>query len=375
MESISKISTKDVPKINFNFQMMFKSYIYRDINKIKEIEGGRILFLYDDFFIITNLKTKKQICLIKGNFKREHPRYYDTIFYDFIELKNRDLIIWSRGKIFHYKKSGDNYEIKQVINELEQQYNQKKICQIGRVPIYSLYNVIEFENNVILSCNSVGIKVYNFIDNEYKLVKVIPMFLDVENVIKIKDNNYLIVHHVTHTSGTCIPDTYHEFALSLFDWKSNQITKKIFYHETESDNWGGTHYRFNYFLLRNNFIYQIFDFPYDLEYVQRLKNSNHSVSATYNIYNIINGNNIKNIKTSFRLIAPFKDNLLFAQDYESLKICCFENNTFTSVYQFNFNILNLCILKNYDLIIYGGKKFLDCIGSEYDYSHYKYLQN
>ena len=158
-------------------------------------------FLYNDFFAILNLKTKKQICLIKGNFKRESPGYYDNIFYNFIELKNRDLIIWSRGKIFHYKKSGDNYEIKQVINELEQQKNRRKICYIGYVPIYSLYNIIEFENNVLLSCNSVGIKLYNFIDNEYKLVKVIPMFLDVENVIKIKDNNFLIVHHVTHTSG------------------------------------------------------------------------------------------------------------------------------------------------------------------------------
>ena len=99
MESINKLSTKDAPKINMNFQLMFKSEIYRYVKKIKEIEGGRILFLYDDFFAILNLKTKKQICLIKGNFKRESPGYYDNIFYNFIELKNRDLIIWSRKNI------------------------------------------------------------------------------------------------------------------------------------------------------------------------------------------------------------------------------------------------------------------------------------
>ena len=99
---------KIVSKTNMNFQLMFKSYTYRDVKKIKEIEGGRILFLYDNFFVILNLKTKKQICRIIGNFERKRPRYYDTIFYDFIELKNRDLIMWSRGKIFHYKKSGDN---------------------------------------------------------------------------------------------------------------------------------------------------------------------------------------------------------------------------------------------------------------------------
>jgi len=385
MKSISKISANDAQKTNLNFQLMFKSHIYRDVKKIKEIEGQRILFLYDDFFVLLNLKTKKQICKIIGNFKRERPRYYDTIFYDFIELKNRDLIMWSRGKIFHYKKSDDNYEIKQVINELEQQHNQTKMCQIGYVPIYSLYNVIELENNVLLSCNSIGIKVYNFIDNEYKLEKVIPMFLDVENVIKIKDNNFLVVHHVTHTSGGCSPRSYHEFALSLFDWKSSQITKKIFYQKTERDKWGRTYFRFNYFLLGYDFIYQICDFPYDLEVIESRKKNKYSLSANYNIYNTINENNALNLKTSYRLISHFKDNLFFAQDYESLKICCFENNTFTSVYQFNFNESNLCILKNYDLVVFGEKKiwevhtrengstWRDCVETQYFCSHYKYL--
>ena len=385
MESKSEITTKDSPKITMSFQLMFKSYINWEPNKIKEIEDGRLLFLYNDFFVILNIKTKKQICLIRGNFEREHPRYYDTIFYDFIELKNRDLIIWSRGKIFHYKKSDDNYEIKQVINELEQQHNQRKMCQIGYVPMYDLYNVIELENNVLLSCNSIGLKIYNYVDNEFKLEKVIPMFLHVENVIKIKDNNFLIVHHETHTSGGCSPDTSHEFALSLFDWKSNQITKKIFYHETERDFWGGSYFRFNYFLLGNDFIYQICDFPYDLEIVERRKNNKDSLSTTYNIYNTIKDKNVLNLKTSFRLLTHFKDNLLFAQDYDSLKICRFENNTFTCVYQFDFNNSNLCILKNYDFIIYGenkiweehkredGSTWRDCIETRYYYSHYKYL--
>ena len=225
MESINKLSTKDAPKINMNFQLMFKSEIYRYVKKIKEIESGRILFLYEDFFVILNLKTKKEICKIKSTLEREFPRYHDNIFNNFVELKNRNLIMWSEGKIFHYEKSGDNYEIKQVINELEQQYNQT----IHNFMADSLCNVIELENNALLSCNSIGIKIYNYIENKYKLVKIIHTFLNVVNLIKIKDNNFLVVHHVAHTSGTCIPDTYHEFALSLFDLKSNQITKIIFY--------------------------------------------------------------------------------------------------------------------------------------------------
>ena len=63
-----------------------------------------------------------------------------------------------------------------------------------------------------------------------------------------------------------------------------------------------------------------------------------------------------NLKTPFRLISYYKDNLVFAKDYESLKVCNFENNTFTEVYKFNFNNSNLCILKNHDFIVLTEKK-------------------
>ena len=60
-----------------------------------------------------------------------------------------------------------------------------------------------------------------------------------------------------------------------------------------------TDFGFNYFLLGNDFIYQICDFPYDLEDIERLKNSKYSFSSTYNIYNTINGDNVVNLKTNF----------------------------------------------------------------------------
>jgi len=52
MESMHKISANDAQKTNLNFQLMFKSYIYRDVNKIKEIEGGRILFYMINFLLL-----------------------------------------------------------------------------------------------------------------------------------------------------------------------------------------------------------------------------------------------------------------------------------------------------------------------------------
>ena len=58
-----------------------------------------------------------------------------------------------------------------------------------------------------------------------------------------------------------------------------------------------------------------------------------------------------NLKTSFCLISPFKDDLIFVQDYESLNVRCFKSNAFTSIYKFNFNKSNFYILKNNDLIV------------------------
>jgi len=391
MDSNHKIALKDEQTKNINFLLINKTNLPNNPLKIKEIGGGRILILFGKFFVILDLKTNKQICSIKGTFEKEksfESRYYDNMFEDFIELKNKNLILWSSGKIFYYKNCGhNNYELSQVINELKQQINDTKLCQIGRVTIYDLHNIIELENKNLISCNSIGLKIYNFIDNEYKLIKVIRMDIDVENVFQINDNNFLIMHHYTYHSGTCTPCTYHKFGLSLFDKNINKITNKIFYQETDEDDWGNSNYRFNYFLLGDNFIYQTCDFPYKLENEKLDKKEKKVLSLNYNLYNIKDGKNIMNLKTSFCLISLFKDNLIFAQDYESLNLCNFEKNIFTSIYRFDFNDSNLCILKNNDLIyLYEKKEWEEikcndghicrnCTYSYYQYSYYKYLSN
>ena len=324
---------------------------------------------------------------MKGKFDEEkyNKRYYDNMFYDFIELKNKDLILWSRGKIFYYKKSEDKYVKSQVINELKQQKNEIKICQLGYIEIYNLYNIIELENNIILSCNSIGIKIYNFIENEYKLIKVIPMFLDVENMFHIKNNNFLVIHHCTYYSGGCRPATYHKYALSLFDLKSSSINKTFFNDQTEIDYLGDSNYRFIYFFLENNFIYQLCNFP-NFDFHERIINKKDALTLYCHLYNIKTEKNVLNLKTSFFLISYFKDNLVFAIDYESLNICYFENNTFTSVYKFNFNNPNIYILKNNDLIVFGEKKIWQELKYDddktyrifakidYYYNQYEYLE-
>ena len=368
MSSINEINNE---KKHIEFKLKNSSVAGEYLRKIKEINDGNLLLLFDHSFIVLDAKTRKIICKIEGISDDEGVRYYDNIFYDLIELKNNnDLILWSSGKIFYYKKSDNKYELSQVINEVKQQKNVVNMYQIGYVEEYDLYNLVEFENNIIISCNSIGIKIYNYIDKEYKLEKVIPMFLDVENIIKIKDNNFLVIHHYIYNSGGCMPDTYHEMALSLFDLKSNQ-KDVIFKQETPRSRTFRINYRFNYFLIEDNFIYQICDFPsdYDLEYYkERYEDKKKELSFNFNVYNIKTGKNNLNLDISFRLICHFKDNLVFAQDYQNLYVCIFNDSAFNSIYKFDFNNSKLCILKNNDLIIFGEYGNSICY-----YNHYQYL--
>ena len=152
--------------------------------------------LYHQLFEIIDIKTKKLICRTLLQLEEnENKNRYDNVFDDFIELKNKDLILWSNGKIFYYNKIENNYKLSQVINEMTQQINNQELCDIGYVDMYKLYNIIELDNNTLLSCNSLWVKLYNYTNKGYELIKVIPMFLDVENLIHIKDNNYLVIHH------------------------------------------------------------------------------------------------------------------------------------------------------------------------------------
>ena len=145
------------------------------------------------------------------------------------------------------------------------------------------------------------------------------MFLDVRNVIQIKPNNFLVIHHYYYSSGGYMPVISHHFASSLFDLKSNKIINNIFEQETEREHWGRSNYKYNYFLMGDNFIYQICKIPeiFD-EYneTDTIKNKKQTLSLYYNIYNIKTGINISNKETSFNLISHFKDNLIFAQDKE-----------------------------------------------------------
>ena len=303
----------------------------------------------------------KDLSNLDRKLRQKYPesiRFDDNYFKDFIELKNKDLIIWSKGKIFYYKKDKNTYKLSQIIYEVIQQENKTEITQIGEIPIYNLNNVIELENNNLLSCNSIGIKIYNKKKNEYKLIDKIAMKIDVENFIKINSDIALITHHYEYNSHTCEPVTYHILGISLYNLKTKNINS-IYYKKTNINRFNS----FNYFLLKNYFFYQVYELGEEKK---------------YNIYNIKTEKNQLDIQTNFVIISHYKDYLILTKenkDYifnndDIFHVCSFKNNALESIYKFK-NYMNIYTLKNKDLVLIGINE------SKYNnlfyYDYYKYL--
>ena len=237
-----------------------KEYFNENLNKNIEDERQKLKKAFNEKLSSSkSFDEKKQIQMnyfndlnnLERKIRQKYPesiRFDDNYFKDFIELKNKDLIIWSKGKIFYYKKDKNTYKLSQIIYELIQQENKTEITQIGDIQIYNLKNVIELENNNLLSCNSIGIKIYNKKKNEYKLIEIIAMKIDVENFIKINSDIALISHHYEYNSYTCMPESYHILGISLYNLKTKNINS-IYYKKTNINRF----YSFNYFLLKNYF--------------------------------------------------------------------------------------------------------------------------
>jgi hypothetical protein len=92
------------------------------IIKIKELSNGRIGILFEDSLLIENIKTSKKI----DEIKLPVIMHYDEGIFDFIELKNSELILWSSKTIYVYQIIDDKYNLYQNINESEEEKEKSK---------------------------------------------------------------------------------------------------------------------------------------------------------------------------------------------------------------------------------------------------------
>ena len=94
----------------------------KKIINIKELSNGRIGILFEDSLLIEDIKTSKKIDEIELAIKMR----YDEGVFDFIELKNSELILWSSETIYVYQIIDDKYKLYQNINESEEEKEKRK---------------------------------------------------------------------------------------------------------------------------------------------------------------------------------------------------------------------------------------------------------
>ena len=94
----------------------------KKIINIKELSNGRIGILFEDSLLIENIKTSKKI----DEIKLPVIMHYDEGIFEFIELKNSQLILWSSETIYVYQIIDDKYNLYQNINESEEEKEKRK---------------------------------------------------------------------------------------------------------------------------------------------------------------------------------------------------------------------------------------------------------
>ena len=115
----------------FSFQLNLKINFSEEIYAVKEISNHRIGIIFEKYLLIYSSHTFKQICCIfpfndLKEYKNESTKdlnpsekvsvtdeylchkQSDYKLHNFVELRNKDLIIWSDNNIFYYKLSKKN---------------------------------------------------------------------------------------------------------------------------------------------------------------------------------------------------------------------------------------------------------------------------
>ena len=134
-----KVQIKDEEKTESNpLQIISKLKFDEGILKINELSNKRIGILLNNSFLVYNLNNFKKLYEIKLPIISQ-GYYDDKGIFDFIELKNSDLVLWSTEKIFLYQLLEKNISyIKKLINLKQEKMKFLKMIFFLEVHIKNL---------------------------------------------------------------------------------------------------------------------------------------------------------------------------------------------------------------------------------------------
>ena len=328
------------------------------IIKIKELSNGRIGILFEDSLLIENIKTSKKI----DEIKLPVIMHYDEGIFDFIELKNSELILWSSKTIYVYQIIDDKYNLYQNINESEEEKEKRKQNEIdsyfgSKHKKYEINSIYELSNGNLVSCNSYGLKIYIKNNEKYILESKHDMEIDVRKIIEINNNQLILFQRYHYFWWGCSMNNYssHTYSISTYDIETKKLNTLAKNKVTKDDYYG---YVFISYIIKNGFLLvrygnkiDIYDIKNNMLLVNHDQDSMIQIKEEfYGTYQILkdemdiiflcdyfdNFNNLfitKNLKNKFRIYLFENNSLKYVKDFQ------YELNEFKEIIKLKSNIL------------------------------------
>jgi len=299
------------------------------------------------YFSIYSLNTFKSIYSIEpeenNTIKNEVKYLYLS---GFIELKNNDLLLWTSKTIIIYQKIKNSYKLLQIIDEFKQGTNYIEYNRYGdkEDECYDLNSLHELRNGFVVSCNSYGLKFYSKTNDKYTLISKQEIGLNVENILEIKENIFILfqIKSITHETPSCVTgprtSTSNECRVSFYNIKNKK--EKI--------------------LLEGYFSSEYTDFEEfysKIKYIIKDKYLFITFPNLFYIYDICQDKDlIKEKKIYIELLCNYYNDLIVAKDLNEnkIKIYEFKDGKLEFYNDFPFqDFRKILRLNNYNFITYS----------------------
>ena len=221
---------------------------------------------------LLNDSTYKFEYKVKEKEKSESHREIDESLKGFVELKNRDIVIWSNDYLFFYNILNEKYKQYQVIHDTDINYRYSDFFPEPVVSYSELCSVIELMDGNLATFNTFMIKLYKKQNNKYE--KIFRFSHDEKDIyISRVIGNYkdiFILYSYQYYSQGCTYNAFNYY-LSIFDFgkKEEKILNK--YHSRNKDKPSRFLYKSDKYLISffgNNF--DIYDIKNNFELIKHL---------------------------------------------------------------------------------------------------------
>ena len=379
MEKSNSDSKKDEANSDDLFYLNQNKNKNKNIIDIKEISKNYIGILLDNnSFSIYNTKTFNKINEIKFNVPKSEEKnknnYYrendEEIVYNFIILKNSDLVFWTIKRIFFYKLSGNENEYV-LYKTMEETYenSQKEDFDFYFGRNYSnldepiINSVYELKNGNLITCISTCMKIYTKKNENYTFLSKIDTDTEIKKVFEVKPNQIILMQKNYEAGGHCSQTYYciHTFSLSLYDIEKNLLTKLNKFEERVSLKYNDISFFNNdkyLFIKYGGFKFDIFDINQNMQSI----NSNNEIiqlKTIDEIYGFFRKRTFNVIieELNIRFLCNYNNDLFFAKDLNgNIKLYKFKGKSFEFYQDFPLStkdIIGIIKLKDNKLIMYS----------------------